>query len=97
VSRRWWNVRTPDRYIALLGEGASPEAGHETLDGADREGEAAMLALRTRHGVARSPEAGGLVADGLAARHGDRVVLTPTGRLLANEATARLLGACSSC
>jgi oxygen-independent coproporphyrinogen-3 oxidase len=97
VGRRWWNVRTPDRYIALLGEGASPEAGHETLDGTDREGEAAMLALRTRSGVPSSPAADGLVTDGLAARHGRRVVLTPTGRLLANEATARLLGAYSSC
>src|SRR5207302_6596939 len=96
VSRRWWNVRTPDRYIALLGEGASPEAGHETLDGADREGEAAMLALRTRHGVAPSPQADGLVTDGLAARQDRRVVLSPAGRLLANEATARLLGAYSS-
>jgi DNA-binding transcriptional LysR family regulator len=37
------------------------------------------------------------VADGLAERRGDRAVLTPAGRLLANEATARLLLAHSSC
>jgi oxygen-independent coproporphyrinogen-3 oxidase len=97
VGRRWWNVRTPDRYVALVGEGASAEAGHEVLDGADRDGEAAMLALRTREGVPLSPAADGLVADGLAERRGGRVVLTPAGRLLANEATIRLLGACSSC
>ena len=97
VGRRWWNVRTPDRYIALLAEGAGAEAGHEIVDGADREGEAAMLALRTRRGVVRGPAADGLVADGLAERRGRRVVLTPTGRLLANEATTRLLGAHSSC
>jgi hypothetical protein len=50
-----------------------------------------MLALRTRQGVAPGPEADGLVADGLAEHRDDRVVLTPRGRLLANEATARLL------
>jgi putative oxygen-independent coproporphyrinogen III oxidase len=93
VSRRWWNVRTPDRYIALVGQGASAEAGHETLAGPERDDEAAMLALRTRHGVPSTPAADALVADGLGARHGSRVVLTPAGRLLANEATARLLGA----
>ena len=96
VSRRWWNVRTPDRYIALVGQGVSAEAGHETLAGADQEGEAVMLALRTREGVPDSPAAAGLVADGLAKRQEGRVVLTPTGRLLANEATARLLLAHSS-
>jgi oxygen-independent coproporphyrinogen-3 oxidase len=93
AGRRWWNVRTPDRYIGLVESGGSSEAGHELLDGSDREREAAMLALRTSHGVAAGPAADGLVADGLAERRGDRVVLTPNGRLLANEATTRLLPA----
>jgi len=93
LGRRWWNVRTPDRYIALVDEGGPAEAGHEFLDGPARRDEAAMLALRTRRGVPTGPEAEALVADGLAVRSGSRVVLTPTGRLLANEATARLLGA----
>jgi oxygen-independent coproporphyrinogen-3 oxidase len=91
AGRRWWNVRTPDRYIALVQSGECPEGGHEVLDGPGREGEATMLALRTRHGVPWTPAAAALVADGLAERHGDRAVLTPTGRLLANEATTRLL------
>jgi len=56
-----------------------------------------MLALRTRGGVAGSAAADTLVTDGLAERRGGRVVLTPSGRLLANEATTRLLGAYSSC
>jgi oxygen-independent coproporphyrinogen-3 oxidase len=97
AGRRWWNVRTPDRYIALVGSGDSPEAGHEILDGPDRGAEATMLALRTRQGVPQSPAAGTLVADGLAEWRGDRAVLTPAGRLLANEATARLLLAHSTC
>ena len=97
AGRRWWNVRTPDRYIALVDEGVSAEGGHEVLEGADREGEAAMLALRTRDGVPSTPAADGLVADGLAEPRRGRVVLTPTGRLLANEATTRLLLAHSPC
>jgi putative oxygen-independent coproporphyrinogen III oxidase len=96
AGRRWWNVRTPDRYIALIGQDTSPEGGHEVLGGPDRDHEAAMLALRTRDGVPGGPAADSLVADGLAERRGGRVVLTPAGRLLANEATTRLLGA-STC
>jgi putative oxygen-independent coproporphyrinogen III oxidase len=91
VGRRWWNVRTPDRYIDLVGRGESPEAAGEVLAGPERDAEAAMLALRTRDGVPESPAAVGLVGDGLAERHGARVVLTPAGRLLATEATTRLL------
>ena len=56
-----------------------------------------MLALRTRDGVADGPAAGRLVEDGLAERRAGRVVLTPAGRLLANEATTRLLGAKTCC
>jgi oxygen-independent coproporphyrinogen-3 oxidase len=96
AGRRWWNVRTPDRYIALVEQGASPEAGNEILAGPVLDHEAAMLALRTRDGVPAGPAADGLVADGLAERRGPRVVLTPAGRLLANEATTRLLSA-STC
>ncbi len=94
-TRRWWNVRTPERYIALVNGGQSPEGGCEQLEPARREEEAIGLALRTRRG-ARIPRDARLVEDGLARwtdahrRHG-RLVLTRRGRLLANEATARLL------
>ena len=30
---RWWNVRTPDRYIDAVAAGRSPEAAREELDG----------------------------------------------------------------
>ena len=96
AGRRWWNVRTPDRYIDLIAAGAPAEGGFETLDGPARAEEAAMLALRTRQGVPAGPESDGLVADGLAERRDGRAVLTPSGRLLANEATARLLEAYES-
>ncbi len=35
--RRHWNLRTPERYIAAIGSGSSPEGGHEDLDRADHE------------------------------------------------------------
>jgi putative oxygen-independent coproporphyrinogen III oxidase len=96
--RRWWNVRTPDRYIALVERDASTEAAHELLGTAQREAEATMLGLRTRDGVPVTPAAESLVDDGLGERRGDRIVLTVEGRLLANEATTRLLAeAYSSC
>jgi putative oxygen-independent coproporphyrinogen III oxidase len=90
--RRSWNVRTPERYIAAIEAGASPEAAGERLDAPERRVEALQLAVRTRDGVpagAFGPAALD-VLDGLVERHGDRVVLTPRGRLLANEVALRL-------
>jgi putative oxygen-independent coproporphyrinogen III oxidase len=92
TSRRWWNVRTPERYIAAVAGGQSPEAGSETLDAVTRWEEAVTLALRTCTGAGVGHDAG-LVADGLAAWRDGRLVLTRRGRLLANDATARFLGA----
>jgi putative oxygen-independent coproporphyrinogen III oxidase len=95
AGRRWWNVRTPERYIRLVEDGRSPEGGSEALGPEARRDEATVLALRTRAGAAVDAAGGdagvGLVADGLAERHGPRLVLTRRGRLLANEATTRLL------
>ena len=92
AGRRWWNVRTPDRYIRLVADGCSPEAGGEELGPGARREEATVLALRTRSGAAVGGAGdAGLVADGLAEWQGSRLVLTRRGRLLANEATARLL------
>ena len=93
--RRWWNVRTPDRYIAAVEAGSSPEAGDETLEPAARAEEAFALALRTRRGARTQPSAAGVVdelaAEDLLVRTGDRIVLTRRGRLLASDVTARLL------
>ena len=87
--RRWWNVRTPERYMALIGAGASPVAADERLDDRQRHLEALHLALRTDHGVlAESLDTDGL--DGLAEVHHGRMVLTVAGRLLANEVAMRL-------
>ena len=89
-ARRWWNVRTPERYIAAVERGESPEAGSETLDAATRAEEALTLALRTRSGVRTARDAG-LVDAGLAVWRDGHLVLTRSGRLIANEATIRLV------
>jgi putative oxygen-independent coproporphyrinogen III oxidase len=87
--RRWWNVRIPERYIALVTDGESPEAAGENLDAETRRVEGLQLALRTRSGVPASAlDVESL--DGLVQRVGERVVLTRAGRLLANEIAVRL-------
>jgi oxygen-independent coproporphyrinogen-3 oxidase len=94
---RWWNVRTPERYIAAIGANAAGRArtGAERLPPAARAEEAFGLALRTRAGAALAPTAMALADDlaraGLLDVEGARAVLTRAGRLLATDVTARLL------
>src|SRR5581483_8916289 len=83
AGRRWWNVRTPERFIALVASGASPEAVSETLDEPTRKLERLQLALRTRTGVPHDALADDDLPDGLVERSGGRARLTPAGRLLA--------------
>ena len=87
--RRWWNVRTPDRYIELVSAGESPESSGETLDAETRRIEGLQLALRTREGVPRGvlPEDD---LEGFVEVRAERVVLTRRGRLMANEVSLRL-------
>jgi len=87
--RRWWNVRTPERYISCVRNSESVEAADEVLDDQTRRREALELALRTAEGVPvgvlDEEELSGLIA-----RRGNKLVLTPQGRLLANEVILRL-------
>lgn len=91
--RRWWNVRTPDRYIDLVAAGDPTEAAGETLDEPTRRFEALELQLRMRDGVPLDALDGDDLP-GLVERHstpdGDRWVLTRAGRLMANEISLRL-------
>ena len=92
--RRWWNLRTPDRYIEAISTGNCVEASSETLDSQTRRFEALQLAVRTRDGVPRdsfAPEMIDLLAGMLIAHpdDADRVVLTRAGRLMANEISLR--------
>jgi len=88
--RRWWNVRTPDRYIDLVSSGASTEAAGEELDETTRRFEALELRLRTRDGVPIDSLDGDALP-GIVERDGDRWVLTRRGRLMANEVSTHLI------
>jgi putative oxygen-independent coproporphyrinogen III oxidase len=99
AGRRFWNLRTPERYIAAVETGASTEAAGETLDADTRRVEGLQLALRMRDGVPASAlDAEGLddlveqfeSAGGDEAGTATRVRLTRRGRLLANEVSLRL-------
>jgi oxygen-independent coproporphyrinogen-3 oxidase len=92
AGRRWWNLRTPERYLAAVRAGESTEAAGETLDAETRRLEGLQLSLRTTDGVpADALAADDLeLLDGLVERQGQRVVLTRRGRLMANEVSIRL-------
>ncbi|WP_419945839.1 radical SAM family heme chaperone HemW [Candidatus Poriferisodalis sp.] len=87
--RRFWSVRTPERFIAAIRSGASVEAGSESLGPDERRLEALQLALRTSTGV----PAGAVpdeVADLVMPAGDGRLRLNTRGRLLANEVAIRL-------
>ncbi|MGN6444806.1 radical SAM family heme chaperone HemW [Amnibacterium sp.] len=98
---RWWNVKHPAAYAQRLAAGTSPAAGRETLDDATRALERVLLETRLAAGLPvdrLEPEGrravAGLIADGLvepAAAFAGRVVLTRSGRLLADAVVRRLL------
>lgn len=95
AGRRWWNVRTPDRYIDLVASRGDVEASSETLDAETRRFEGLQLLLRTRDGIPAdsfSPDTLTLLDDHLRPHDDDpdRVVLTRSGRLMANEISMRL-------
>ena len=91
---RWWNVRHPAAYAARIGAGLSPGQAREVLTAAERRTERIMLLTRLADGCpvteltpAGRAAAASAVGDGLAdpAAHArGRVVLTPSGRLLAD-------------
>ncbi len=97
---RSWNLRDLDAYLAATEAGRLPIEGSEQLDPATAAFEAIALGLRRIDGVSRAAYAaefgvdpvqrhGEAVEDraaaGLLEVDGDRMRLTPAGRLLANE------------
>ncbi len=94
---RWWNVKHPTAYAARLEAGESPALARELLDDETRRVERVLLEVRLRDGLplAVLPEADrvdAVLAAGLAVIQGDRLVLTRTGRLLADAVVRDLLG-----
>jgi len=92
-ARRWWNVRTPERYVRLVESGQSAESAGRTWT-QRRPGSKGFsfpfgpaTACRTAHCLV-GPMSGAGVTGG--AGSFGRLVLTPRGRLLANEVAMRL-------
>jgi putative oxygen-independent coproporphyrinogen III oxidase len=100
---RWWNVKHPVRYTALVDAGRSPAAGREVLTESQRYTERLMLGVRRREGliVDELPSAARAVVPQLASwglvDHSGllegRVVLTQRGRLMADAVVKELLTA----
>lgn len=94
---RWWNVKRPANYQAMLAAGHSPAAAREVLTDEDRRLEHVMLTVRLSEGF--DPQefedgpVGRLVAAGLAQNaDGARLQLTRKGRMLADAVVRVLLG-----
>jgi oxygen-independent coproporphyrinogen-3 oxidase len=90
--RRWWNVRTPERYVEAVADGRTTEAAGEVLEADRRRVEGLQLALRTAEGVpsAALDRDDRELLDGLVVESEGRLRLTVQGRLLANEVAVRL-------
>jgi oxygen-independent coproporphyrinogen-3 oxidase len=95
---RWWNVKHPSAYAETLSRGELPIAGREEPTPSERHLEEVMLRVRLREGMPASvladderSHAETLCADGLLRRHGDSLVLTDRGRLLADAVVRHLL------
>jgi len=91
--RRFWNVRTPDRYIAAIESGGSHLGGEELLDASVQAFERDSLALRTSHGVPLEAFASLDEIAHLVEVSDDRVTLRPKARLVANQVILRLKSA----
>ncbi len=98
-ARRWWNGASLDAYLAALSAGHLPPGGHEDVDAAIAEAEAAILGLRLSEGIpaalaarpAMAPALAWARSNGLAEDVAGRTRLTQAGRLLADEVFVRLL------
>jgi oxygen-independent coproporphyrinogen-3 oxidase len=91
--RRYWNVRTPDRYIELIRRGESPLGGDEFVDEASQRFERESLALRTSRGVPLEAfDSLEEIKHLVQVDHG-QVTLTPKARLVANQVIVRLRSA----
>jgi putative oxygen-independent coproporphyrinogen III oxidase len=96
--RRWWNVRSVERYVAQVERDGSGIEADEDLDDGQVRLEALYLGLRTKDGVAmgvvREHEGwestvAALEAEGLATIVADRLVPSVAGFLVADALPAR--------
>jgi len=104
--RRWWNQRSPARYIESAAKAGLAEAGGEQVDQAMAAGEFVFLSLRLREGFALAEfarrfgtsfdayfgdRAADLLAAGLLVRTADRILLSDRGLELADSVFAEFI------
>jgi oxygen-independent coproporphyrinogen III oxidase len=103
--RRWWNIASISHYVDRLAKGELPLVSQEFVGREELLHERIMLGLRS-DGIDLNRCASdfgfrlfpvdnhvvtGLLSEGLARLERDRLILTPTGYLLCDEITRRLL------
>jgi putative oxygen-independent coproporphyrinogen III oxidase len=90
--RRWWTIRSPERYVTELRAGRAPLGGEERPGPEAIRLERLLLGLRLSDGVPGSWVPAAAAEDfldrGLARRRNGRFVLTEAGMLLANDLVA---------
>jgi oxygen-independent coproporphyrinogen-3 oxidase len=104
--RRWWNERTPARYLELISRTSRAESGAEEIDTATGASEFVFLNLRLREGFALADfrarfgrefdevfggRAARMSEDGLLAREHGRLRLTDRGLELADSVFAEFV------
>jgi oxygen-independent coproporphyrinogen-3 oxidase len=100
-NRRWWNIKHPTTYQTKLATGETPIAAQEELGAAELDAEFLMLNIRMRSGIERSrlnqkrmEIAERFAASGhadSASWHDGRLVLTASGRLIADRIVRELM------
>jgi oxygen-independent coproporphyrinogen-3 oxidase len=105
TSRRWWNLRLPQRWRAAVAEHGTAVAGEEHLTPAQARGDFLITGLRRLAGVdvaeferrfgvvplAAFPQLAGLARDGLVEIGASRLRLTPRGLRFADTVSALLV------
>lgn len=95
---RFFNVKRPERYNDMLAAGELPIQSREHIDAATEHFEAVMLGLRLKEGIPAGMVEG---VEGVVDKHvqaglltaGERIAVTPKGRLLADGIITDLLAA----
>ena len=93
---RWWNVKHPTKYQAQLAAFESPMQDRETLTEDQKRDESFMLKIRLREGIALNEltDSQLKILDEYpeqVERIENRLVLTPTGRLIADRIVRALI------
>ena len=99
--RRWWNIKHPNSYQAALRDGKTPESNSESLSEENMRDEFIMLQIRMRDGISLGSLTDTEINKVSAFRdsgHIDkeawqdgRLVLAPSGRLIADRIVRELL------